>query len=144
MSTDVAEGNVNRTWAMAGTSIAIFTFTLVFLYPRFSSGAIDPILFQIALTVIGFSIFSFVFSMIYYYKLTLALSLDIAKPEEFRRKAETLWVIGFSLLVLEPSLILFSVGLVAVAVVFLVLWISYFIFVVHVFTETQSWLRKAK
>ncbi len=129
---------------MAGTSIAIFTFTLVFLYPRFSSGAIDPILFQIALTVIGFSIFSFVFSMIYYYKLTLALSLDIAKPEEFRRKAEQLWVIGFSLLVLEPSLILFSVGLVAVAVVFLGLWISYLIFVVHVFTETQSWLRKAK
>ncbi len=144
MSTDVAEGNVNRTWAMAGTSIAIFTFTLVFLYPRFSSGAIDPILFQIALTVIGFSIFSFVFSMIYYYKLTLALSLGIAKPEKFRRKAETLWVIGFSLLVLEPSLILLSVGLVAVAVVFLVLWISYFIFVVHVFIETQSWLRKAK
>lgn len=139
----VAEANVNRTWALAGTSIAIFTFTLVFLYPRFSSGAIDSVFFQIALTVIGFAIFSFVFSGICYYALTLALSLGSTKAEKFRRSADTLWVIGFSLLVLEPSLILLTVGLVVVAVVYLILWISYFIFNVYVFTETQSWLRNA-
>ncbi len=159
MSSEIWEANVNRTWALAGTSIAIFTFTLVFLYPRFSSGAIDPVLFQISLTVIGFSVFSFVFSGIYYYALTLALSMrsnDVlslrtslvqslkTKPEKYRRRADTFWSIGFSLLVLEPSLILFTVGLIVVASVWLVLWIFYFIFSVYVFTETQSWLRKTR
>jgi len=157
LSLDVVHANLNRNWALAGTSIAIFTFTLVFLYPRFSSGAIDPVLFQITLTVMGFSVFSFVFSGIYYYALTLALSQNTndslslrttfalslkTKPEDYRRRADTFWVIGFSLLILEPSLILFTVGLVIVAVVWFVLWISYLLFSAYVFTQTQSRSRK--
>jgi hypothetical protein len=74
----------------------------------------------------------------------LALSLGSTKAEMFRRRADAFWIIGFSLLVLEPILILFSVGLVVVGVVRLALWISYFIFTLRVFLETQSWLRKAK
>ena len=102
-----------------------------------------------ALTVIGFAIFFFVFSGICYYALTLALSIGSTKAalwqhEKLRRSADTLWVIGFSLLILEPILILLTLGLVIVAYVYSILWISYFIFSVYVFTETQSWLRKAK
>jgi len=139
-----AEANVNRTWAFAGTAMAIFTFTLVFLYPRFSTGAIDPVLFQISLAVIGLAIFSFVFSMISYYTHTLALSLAIGKAERFGQRGEEFWLVGFSLLLLEPSLILFSVGLVVVGLVLLALWIAYFIFAVYAFTITRSWSRQAK
>jgi hypothetical protein len=34
MGDDLAAANVNRSYSLAATSIAIFTFTLVFLYPR--------------------------------------------------------------------------------------------------------------
>lgn len=143
MSVDVAEANVNRTVALAGTSIAIFTFTLVFLYPKVSGG-FDSILFQVALTVIGFAIFSFVLSGIHYYAQMLSLSHSSLKAEMFRQRADRLWLVGFSLLVLEPSLILFTVGLIFVGVVYLALWIAYMVFEVYVFKEIQSWLRKAK
>ena len=68
---------------------------------------------------------------------------DPAKANKYRRKADILWLIGFSLLVLEPSLILFTVGLTIVAVVYLILWISYFIFQFYMFAEIQSLRRNA-
>src|SRR5260370_42019735 len=52
MSLDLANSNVNRNITLAGTSVAIFTFLLFFLYPRYSSGDIDPILFQFTLAII--------------------------------------------------------------------------------------------
>jgi hypothetical protein len=52
MSLDIANSNVNRNLTLAGTSIAIFTFLLFFLYPRYSSGEINSILFQLTLSVI--------------------------------------------------------------------------------------------
>jgi hypothetical protein len=41
MGDDLAEANVNRSDSLAATSIAIFTFILFFLYPRFESGEIN-------------------------------------------------------------------------------------------------------
>jgi hypothetical protein len=38
MGDNLATANVNRSYSLAATSIAIFTFTLFFLYPRFVSG----------------------------------------------------------------------------------------------------------
>ncbi len=144
MTLNAAESNVNRTWAFAGTGMAIFTFTLVFLYPRFSTGAIDPTLFQISLAVIGLAIFSFVFSMISYYIQTLALTLGIAQPEKYGQRGESLWLIAFSLLLLEPSLILFTVGLAIIGFLLLALWIVYFIYAIYASTLTRSWSRKTK
>jgi len=46
MSLDIANSNVNRNITLAGTSVAIFTFLLFFLYPRYFSGEINSILFQ--------------------------------------------------------------------------------------------------
>src|SRR6266705_1290921 len=40
---DLAESNVNRAGTVLGSTIAVFTFLLFFLYPRYSSGQIDPI-----------------------------------------------------------------------------------------------------
>jgi len=41
MGDEVATSNVNRSYSLGATSIAIFTFMLVFLYPRVASGQIN-------------------------------------------------------------------------------------------------------
>ncbi|HEU4463749.1 MAG TPA: hypothetical protein VFS53_01770 [Gemmatimonadota bacterium] len=40
MGDELATANVNRAYSLGATSIAIFTFMLIFLYPRFASGEI--------------------------------------------------------------------------------------------------------
>jgi len=125
MSLDLANSNVNRNITLAGTSVAIFTFLLFFLYPRYFSGDIDPVLFQFTLAIIVSVIFSLVVSATYYYGTTLTLSLPHGEGTAIFGKAEAFWLIGYSLLLLEPSLILFTVKLPAVALYALVLWFSY-------------------
>jgi hypothetical protein len=46
MGNDLAAGNVNRSYSLAATSIAIFTFILFFLYPRFKGGEINATLLR--------------------------------------------------------------------------------------------------
>jgi hypothetical protein len=126
MSLDLANSNVNRNITLAGTSIAIFTFLLFFLYPHYSSGDIDPILFQFTLAIIVSVIFSLVVSATYYYGTTLALSLPHGEGTAIFGKAEAFWLVGYTLLLLEPALILFTVkNLTIVALYALVLWFSY-------------------
>jgi len=50
---------------LVGTSIAILTFLLFFLYPRSLSGEVNPALFQTTITVILAAIFSFGASALY-------------------------------------------------------------------------------
>ena len=49
MADDLAAANVNRSYQLAASSIAIFTFLLFFLYPRFASGEVDALRFQATL-----------------------------------------------------------------------------------------------
>jgi len=44
MGDGLASSNVNRSYSLAATCIAIFTFTLIFLYPRFASGEVNGML----------------------------------------------------------------------------------------------------
>ena len=60
MGDELASANVNRSYSLGATSIAIFTFMLIFLYPRFASGEINPVPFQATLVVMGLATFSFV------------------------------------------------------------------------------------
>ena len=66
MTADLAAANVNRTYQLAASSIAIFTFLLFFLYPRFVSGDVDAVPFQVTLIVMGVATFSFAFASFYY------------------------------------------------------------------------------
>jgi len=125
MSLDIAEANVNRNITLAGTSVAIFTFLLFFLYPRYLSGDINTVLFQFTLAFIVSVIFCLVISALYYYGTTLTLSLAPGQVTNVFGKAEAFWLIGYSLLLLEPSLILFTVNLLVVGLYALVLWFSY-------------------
>src|SRR3989475_13314392 len=123
MSLDIANSNVNRNITLAGTSVAIFTFLLFFLYPR--SGEINSILFQFTLAIIVSVIFSLVASATYYYGTVLTLSHPAEEASTIFGMADAFWTIGYSLLLLEPSLILFSVNLSIVGTYALILWLGY-------------------
>ena len=62
MADDLAAANVNRAFQLAASSIAIFTFLLFCLYPRFVSGDIDALPYQATLIVMGVATFSFAFA----------------------------------------------------------------------------------
>ena len=62
MEDEVGASNVTRLYTLAGTNIAIFTFMLFFLYPRFESDRINPVLFQATLIAMGVATFSLVFA----------------------------------------------------------------------------------
>ena len=139
MSLDLANSNVNRNITLAGTSVAIFTFLLFFLYPRYALDQINGILFQITLGVIVSVIFSLVISATYYYGTTLTLTIPAERANTFFGKAEVFWQVGYSLLLLEPSLILFTVNLWYVGGYSLILWISYLYFT---WNEYQKQMRR--
>src|SRR5438046_9489314 len=113
MSLDIANSNVNRNITLAGTSVAIFTFLLFFSYPRSFSGEINSTLFQFTLAIIVSVIFSLVISALYYYGTTLTLTLRPEQATTIFGKAEAFWLVGYSLLLLEPRLVLFIVYLIA-------------------------------
>ena len=128
---ETANLDVSRVVTLVGTSIAIFTFLLFFLYPRFLSDEIDPVLFQVTLIVIGVAIFSLVYAGLFFYTLTLPYSLNPVESGAIQRKGDLFWLVGYSVLLLEPTLILLTVGLLVVALVWLALWLSYIYLTLH-------------
>src|SRR5687767_11517905 len=138
MGDDLAASNVTRSYSLAGTSIAIFTFMLFFLYPRFASGGINPLLFQATLVVMGVATFSFVFASLYYYGASLGGRSDDAERALYSRRGDRFWLLGCTLLFLDPSLILFLLGLLVVGSVWLALWLVYALFVIRYFPRVQA------
>ena len=138
MGDELATSNVNRSYSLAATSIAIFTFTLIFLYPMFASGEIDALLFQATLVVMGAATFSFVFASFHYYCSSLGSRIDDAERALYSRRGDRFWLLGYTLLFLGPSLILFSVGLLAVGAVWFALWLVYLLFVIRHFPRVQT------
>src|SRR5256886_11070556 len=121
---ELATANVDRAAVLTGSGMAIFTFLLFFLYPRFSSGEINPILFQVTLTVIVLTIFSFSFSGLYYYQIRV-LKMTSAQERARMRNGNLLWVLGTLFGSSVPALILFNVVIAAVAIVALNLSLLY-------------------
>jgi hypothetical protein len=138
MGEELAASNVNRTYALAGTSVAIFTFTMFFLYPRFKSGEADALLFQATIVAMGVATFSFVFATLHYYGCSLGSRWDDAKRARYARRGDRFWLLGYTFLLLAPSLILFTVGLFAVGSWWLALWLAYLIFAIRYFATVQT------
>ena len=138
MGDELATSNVNRAYSLGATCIAIFMFMLFFLYPRFASGEINAVLFQATLVAMGVATFSFVFASIYYYGSSLGSRLDDAERAVYSRRGDRFWLLGYTLLFLAPSLILFSVGLLAVGSVWFALWLVYVLFVIRSFPRVQT------
>ena len=121
---DLAAANVNRAGTLVGSTLAVFTFLLFFLYPRYSMGQIDPVLFQITLTIIVLTILAFSLSGLLYYR-TGVLNLTNAEKRASMKRGALFWLFGTLLVILEPALILFTVGLTAVAIIALGAWLLY-------------------
>ena len=137
MGDDLAASNVNRSYSLSGTSIAVFTFMLFFLYPRFASGEVNALLFQATLVVMGVATFSFAFASFYYYGSSLGVLID-AERAQYSRRGDRFWLLGYILLFLDPSLILFSLGLLVVASAWFALWLVYVLFAIRYFPRVQT------
>jgi hypothetical protein len=135
---DLAAANVNRSYSLAATSIAIFTFLLFFLYPRYASGEVDALLFQATLIVMGVATFSFAFASFCYYGSSLGGGIDDAERAEYFRRGDRFWLLGYVLLFLVPSLILVSVAVLVVASAWFALWLVYVLFVIRHFPRFQA------
>lgn len=138
MGEDLASANVNRSYTLAASSIAIFTFTLFFLYPRFVSGEANALLFQATIVAMSAATFSFVFASLYYYRSSLNGRIDDDERALVSRRGDRFWLLGYTLLFLAPSLILFSIGLLLVGSVWLTLWLVYLLFVIRYFPRIQT------
>jgi hypothetical protein len=136
---DLAASDANRSYSLAATCIAIFTVMLVFLCPRFASGGVNALRFQATLVVMGVATFSFVFSSLYYYGASLGGGrIDGAVRARYSLRGDRFWLLGYTLLFLDPSLILVSVGLHVVGSVWFALWLVYVFFVIRYFPRFQT------
>jgi hypothetical protein len=138
MGDELAASNVNRSYTLAASCIAIFTFTLFFLYPRVERGASNPLLFQATIVVLGVATFSFVFSSFHYYWSSLGSRIAEEERVVNSRRGDRFWLLGYILLFLDPSLILASIGLFAVGSVWFTLWLVYVIFVLRSFSRVRT------
>jgi hypothetical protein len=138
MSKDLAAVNVTRSYTLAGTNIAIFTFMLFFLYPRFESGRINPVLFQATLIAMGVATFSLVFATLHYYRCSLGERMSDTERTLQARRADRFWLLGYTTMFLAPSLVLFLIRLPIVASVWLAFWLLYLFFVVRYFPRLQT------
>jgi len=138
MGDELAASNINRAYALAGTSIAIFTFMLLFLYPRFANGEVDALLFQATLAVMGAATFSFVFSSFHYYVAAVGSGMDDAGRARYARWGDRFWLLGSTLLFLAPSMVLVAVGLLAVGLGWFALWVAYVLFAIRHFPRVQT------
>jgi hypothetical protein len=138
MREDLAAVNVTRSYTLAGTNIAIFTFMLFFLYPRFESGRINPVLFQVTLIAMGIATFSLVFATLHYYRCSLGERMSDTERTLQARRADRFWLLGYTTMFLAPSLVLFLIRLRIVASVWLAFWLLYLFFVVRYFPRLQT------
>ena len=138
MREDLAAVNVTRSYTLAGTNIAIFTFMLFFLYPRFEGGRINPVLFQVTLIAMGVATFSLVFATLHYYRCSLDERMSDTERTLQARRADRFWLLGYTTMFLAPSLVLFLIRLHLVASVWLAFWLLYVFFVIRYFRRFQT------
>jgi hypothetical protein len=119
---EYANENRQATIGLGGTGVAILTFLLIFLYPRYSSGGFDAGLFRVTLASIVISIFLLGVSGSYYYFLIEALERNRASTAALLFRADAFFVGGLVLLLLEPALILFTLQIYDVGLLAAALW----------------------
>lgn len=138
MADELAAANVNRSYQLAASSIAIFTFLLFFLYPKYDSGQVGALPYQTCLILMGMATFAFAFSSFYYYGSSLGGRIGDAERVRYSRRGDRFWLLGCVVLFLVPSLILFTVGLLPAASAWFVLWLVYVVFVIRFFPRVQT------
>jgi hypothetical protein len=64
--------------------------------------------------------------------------IDDAERARYSSRGDRFWLLGYTLLFLDPSLILFSVGLVVVGSAWFALWLVYVLFVIRNFPRVVT------
>ena len=138
MAEELAAANVNRSYSLAATCIAIFTFTLIFMYPKFVSGEVSALMFQAVLVVMGLATFSFVLASFYYYCASAGGRMVDTERASCARRGDRFWLLGSALLFLDPSLILFAIRVFVAASAWFALWLVYLLFAFRHFPKVQT------
>src|SRR5262249_54056907 len=68
---------------------------------------------------------------------SLDTRINDAEKALYSRRGDVFWLKGYTLLFLDPSLILFTIRLPVIASVWLALWLMYLVFVIRYFPRTQ-------
>jgi hypothetical protein len=118
------DANENRslTAGLGGTCIAILTFVLIFLYDRDVAGTINNLLFQGTVFVIILSLTLISLSSLNYWFVMEALRTTPSRATTYQTRADGFFASSLVLLLLEPTLVLFTVHLNYLGAVALVLW----------------------
>jgi high-affinity Fe2+/Pb2+ permease len=118
------DANENRslTAGLGGTTIAILTFVLIFLYDRATAGQINDLLFQATLLIIVVSLSLISLSSLSYWFVMEALRTNPPRAVIYQRRADGFFASSLILLLLEPTLILLTVKLYYVGAIALALW----------------------
>ena len=106
---------------MIGSNLAIFTFALVFLYPRFASS----VLFEVTLTSSLLAIFIFGIAGVCYLEAVGVAKNSVARKRALIQRGDTLFVLSLLLGTAMPALILFTLGIIRVAIIAAILWALY-------------------
>ncbi len=120
---EAANSNRGLTVGLVGTSVAILTFGLFFLYDRAESGVFSPTLFRIAMGDLVASMFVVGYAGIFFYWQMEAFVRHPSKAATYQWWADRLFVLGLALLMAAPALILFTARLLDVGILALVLWL---------------------
>ncbi|MGA8663539.1 MAG: hypothetical protein WB809_00490 [Thermoplasmata archaeon] len=133
------DANENRslTAGLGGTSIAILTFVLIFLYDRAQAGQINNWLFQWTLFNIVLSLFLISLSSLNYWFVMEALRTRHPGAGSFERRADLFFASSLVLLLLEPSLILVTVKLYYVGAAAVALWVAGIVALSHGWRELK-------
>ena len=116
---------------LIGSNLAIFTFVLVFLFPRYASNQLNGVLFQVTLTTTLLAIFRFGISGVYYLEVVGVAKTSIARKRVLVQRGDSLFVVSLMLGTAMPALILFTLGITAVAVIATGLWALYVGFIIQ-------------
>ncbi len=119
------------TTALGGTCVAIFTFLLFFLYPRYAAGELDPNLFQLTILVIVASVYLLVLAAWFFFLFTQHLDTNSERTKKHLARADGCFGLAVTLLTLAPALVLLTVGLTVLGVVALGMWGIYLLFFVR-------------
>ena len=118
-----ALSNRGLTVGLAGTSVAILTFSLFFLFDRSESGAFNSLLFRMTVGDLVSALFVIGYSGTYFYWQMEALRRQPSRAARYQWWADRLFVLGLLLLLAAPFLILFTAGLWDVGALALALWL---------------------
>ncbi len=101
---DFCAAILSRTDSLIGSNLAIFTFVLVFLFPRYDSTQLNGALFQATLTTSLLAVFLFIITGISFFEVIAFAMLSVEKRRALIYRENSLFVLGLMFSRAMPSI----------------------------------------